>query len=156
WSTPGEADVLLSRTRDETGADVEVVGTSLAGNALWRAVFGNPAGGTLFIMGGVHGNEPSGREACLALVRDLAWDPSPEQVAFLNSHRVVVIPVANPDGAELPSKRANHQGVNINRDFTQLTMSESRLIAQAVRDFDPAFMLDLHEMNPQTIDYKYR
>ena len=86
-----------------------------------RARSAGDAPAVVWVAGSVHGNEPSGADADLRLLRDLARrceDPLLRRVA------VVVLADQNPDGRELRT-RYNAAGFDLNRDW---------LAAHAARD----------------------
>lgn len=155
WSTPEREETLLAELQSR-GLKVIASGNSVLGAPIRGCYLGNPAGTTMLIQGGVHGNEPSGREAALTLLRDLTCAPTAAQSQWLASHRLVVIPNANPDGSVPPRTRGNALDVNLNRDLLQLTMPESRATAAIFQAAQPLLSVDLHEMNPSSVDFKYR
>jgi hypothetical protein len=63
---------------------------------------------------------------------------------------VVMLPMLNPDGAEL-FQRENAFGVDINRDVRRLSTAEARVL-KAVRDsIRPQFGFNLHDQNARTL-----
>ncbi|MFN2525362.1 MAG: M14 family metallocarboxypeptidase, partial [Actinomycetota bacterium] len=94
-----------------------------------------------------HGNEPAGREACLMLLRDLAFTDDPQLVKQLATSTILFIPTANPDGREA-NDRENANGVDINRDHLNLQTPEARAVASVVLQWKPDAVIDLHEYGP--------
>ncbi len=91
-----------------------------------------------------HGNEPSGKEASLLLIRDLA---SNQHSDWLRDMEIVIIPQLNPDGGNL-DKRRNGQEIDLNRDHVVLQASETRAIHKVFKDFMPHVTIDIHEYYP--------
>lgn len=101
---------------------------------------------TLFVCS-QHGNEPAGREACLKLMRDLAFTEDRNLLEQLEEQRVLIIPSANPDGSAA-NTRENSKGIDINRDHLNLESPEAYTISGVVDDWRPDLVLDLHEYGP--------
>ncbi|MDR1726494.1 MAG: M14 family metallopeptidase [Acidobacteriota bacterium] len=145
-------------------------GYSFEGRALPLAVVGKVPAPTaeavrasgklrVYIQANVHAGEVEGKEATLALVRDVARGSHAE---WLDSMVLLVAPVFNADGNERVNltnrerengpvagagTRNNAQGLNINRDYIKLETPEARSQAMLLNDFDPHVMLDLHATN---------
>ena len=94
-----------------------------------------------------HGNEPAGREACLRLLRDLAFTSDPALVSLMDSTTFLFVPSANPDGRAANS-RENADVVDVNRDHLGLDSNEARAMAKVVLDYAPDVSIDLHEYGP--------
>ncbi len=97
----------------------------------------------------VHGNEPSGADASMALLRDLADRTDCAAAAIRDSQVLVVIPVQNPDGRMLQFRR-NSYGFDMNRDWFARTQTETDTKLQLLRDFPPVLAIDAHEMGSNT------
>lgn len=94
-----------------------------------------------------HGNEPAGREACLKLLRDLAFTTDPKRVDLMRRSTFLFVPAANPDG-RIANTRENAGGVDVNRDHVTLETPEARAMAQVILDYAPEVSVDLHEYGP--------
>ena len=145
-------------------------GYSFEGRTLPLAVVGRvadarpatvKAAGTLrvYVQANIHAGEVEGKEAMLALVRDIAKG---QYADWMGSMVLLVNPVYNADGTEKVNlvnrgfqhgpfggqgTRANAQGLNINRDNIKLETPEARSMVRLVNDFDPHVMIDLHTTN---------
>jgi len=114
---------------------------------------------TVMILAGIHPGECDGKEACLALARDLLVEP--EQNA-LKSLRLIFVPNFNADGdarrspdhrpgqdgpVEGMGVRENAQGLDLNRDFVKLESPEVQCLLQAIQGYDVDVLIDLHTTN---------
>jgi hypothetical protein len=164
--------VSFLKVVDEASPLVHVTqfGYSFEGRTLPLAVVGRVAdarpetvrgSGTLrvYLQANIHAGEVEGKEAVLALVRDIARG---QHADWLDSMVLLVNPVYNADGTEkvtLISRgfqhgpvggqgtRANAQGLNINRDNMKLDTPEARSMVRLLNAFDPHVMIDLHTTN---------
>jgi hypothetical protein len=96
---------------------------------------------TVLIFAAQHGNEQSGKEAVLALIRDLA---AGELNPLLDSLNFLIIPQSNPYG-NFVDRRTNEQNLDLNRDHVKLEAPETRIIHQVFREWMPEVTLDVHE-----------
>ncbi len=100
----------------------------------------------------VHGNEPSGREGCFMMIRELALSNDPGVVDLLSNATVLIVPSFNADG-RAANTRGNSAGQDLNRDHARLTQPESQHFARFLRDYTPEVMVDGHEFgNANTCD----
>jgi Zinc carboxypeptidase len=113
----------------------------------------------VYIQANIHAGEVEGKEAALALARDLALG---RYASWLDSMVLLIAPIYNADGNERVSLtnrgpqhgpiggmgiRANAQGLNINRDNIKLETPEARSMVKVLNDYDPHIMIDLHTTN---------
>lgn len=129
---------------------VTPVGTSTHGRALRAITFGTGPT-TVFLWSQMHGDEST---ATMALADILSWLGAPDRDALRDTLAVrltlVMLPMLNPDGAEL-FQRENAVGVDVNRDVRRLATAEARTL-KAVRDsIKPAFGFNLHDQNARTL-----
>jgi len=96
---------------------------------------------TILLFAAQHGNEQSGKEAALALIRDLALG---ELKPLLGQMNFLIIPQANPHG-NFANRRQNEQNLDLNRDHIKLEAPETRAIHGVFRSWMPEVTLDVHE-----------
>lgn len=145
-------------------------GYTMEGRALPLAVVGRVADASpeavratgrtiLYLQGNIHAGEVEGKEALLAVVRDLARDGD---AAWMDSLVLLVAPIYNADGNERIAlthrplqhgpvggmgTRPNAQGLDLNRDHTKLESPEARSLVRMIRAYDPHVLVDLHTTN---------
>ncbi|HEX2716206.1 MAG TPA: M14 family zinc carboxypeptidase [Gemmatimonadaceae bacterium] len=111
----------------------------------------------VFVQANIHAGEVEGKEALLALLRDLLASTAPNA---LDSVVVVAVPIYNADGneqlapqarnraeqngPELVGVRANGQGLDLNRDYVKAEAPETRGALAALAAWDPDVFVDLH------------
>jgi hypothetical protein len=95
----------------------------------------------VLIVNNVHGGEVAGKDAAMAIMRDLVMgDLRP----LLDEVTVLVIPTINPDGAEV-RRRTNDEGFDMNRDYIKLESQEVQaLVTKVVNAWHPDIHLDTH------------
>ncbi|MBO9680172.1 MAG: M14 family metallocarboxypeptidase [Acidovorax sp.] len=140
-SGPGTRLALLSLGMSQRGTPLQaLVATRAKGTdpASLEAT-GRP---TVLLVGQQHGDEPAGSEALLVVARELA--PGGLLEPLLDRINVVLVPRANPDGADA-AQRVTASGVDMNRDHLLLNTPEARALAVLARNYRPIAVLDAHE-----------
>lgn len=114
----------------------------------------------------IHAGEVDGKEALLALARDITAEKGHP---LLKDLILLIVPILNADGNEKisPKNRAgdngptdgagtreNSQGLDLNRDFVKLETPEVRALVKLVTDWNPAMVVDCHTTNGSRHRYK--
>jgi hypothetical protein len=123
-------------------AAVTVEGTTAQGRALYLVnLKGSPAASyRVLFYAQQHGDEVSGKDALLYLIRDAVRDPRslpPDLDLWL-------MPMVNPDGAEAGTRR-NAADVDLNRDHIELSQPETQALHRVARRLCPHLAVDCHE-----------
>lgn len=126
----------------------------------------------LWIAYTVHGNEPAGTEASMALLHQLATDNSEKVQGWLKNMLIVIDPCQNPDGRERYAHwyqtvqniqtdvnpdgwehiepwargRFNHYLYDLNRDWAWQTQIETQKRTAIYKQWLPQVHIDVHEM----------
>ena len=136
---------------------VRTAGHSQEGRALPMLIFSHsgryaadelrrPAKPVVFLVGQVHGNEPAGGEAMLAVAHALAQgDLKP----LLERISVVIVPRANPDGAHY-FWRGTASCLDVNRDHLKVDLPETMALRRLTQEFQPEIVVDAHEFSVAT------
>jgi len=190
WETPAEkADYRATPRYDETMAYVrrvaaaapkqvrlETFGKTPEGRDLWLVVVSkdgvfDPAAvrksgrATILIQNAIHAGEMDGKDACLALLRDMVVTKS--QAKLLDNVVVLIIPIYNADGHERmsPYNRINQNGpeqmgwrttsqnLNLNRDYMKADTPETRAWLALWNRWHPDLFIDCHVTDGA--DYQY-
>ncbi|MEX6509212.1 DUF2817 domain-containing protein [Jiella sp. M17.18] len=102
--------VLITNPAEAATSGRQLNARSVDGRSITANIFGDGASAVLMI-GGIHGNEPSGARLVAHVRRWLALHPS----AYAG-RTVVLVAKANPDGLAHHT-RTNARGVDLNRNF---------------------------------------
>jgi hypothetical protein len=152
------------------GANIHVgsIGTTMQGRALPYVIASRPLVTTpaearrlgrpiAYVQANIHAGEVEGKEAMLAMLRDLVFD---KHKNVLDSIVLIVQPIYNADGneqwgpqeknrtsqngPELVGTRQNAQGWNLNRDYIDLDAPETRGAFAMFNAWNPDLFMDLH------------
>lgn len=114
----------------------------------------------VYLQANIHAGEVEGKEAAQMLLRDLTLGPL---APLLDSLILLVVPIYSVDGNEalapgdtnrpgqngpaLVGRRANGQGLDLNRDYVKMEAPETRGAAQLLLEWNPHLFVDLHTTN---------
>src|SRR6184192_4441639 len=168
-STNAEVGAFLD-SLELAGAPIAVseMGASALGKPIYFVIASDPtvtspgeaaASGKLvvYLQANIHGGEVEGKEAVLALLRELAG----ARRELLRTLVILVAPDYNPDGNDafgsqavnrseqngpaLVGQRADGKNLDLNRDYFKVEAPETRAsLARVYTTWDPALMVDLH------------
>jgi hypothetical protein len=126
-----------------------LVSTPAAAKALGRPI--------VYVQGNIHAGEVEGKDALLALLRDLTFSAAPNA---LDSIVLIAVPIYNADGnehfapqavnraeqngPENVGTRANAQRLDLNRDYVKAEAPETRGSLAMFNAWDPDVFVDLH------------
>ena len=119
----------------------------------------------LLVQNSIHAGEMDGKDACLALLRDIVQNP--ERGKLLENVVLVFIPVYNIDGHErrsaysrinqngpsLSGWRANATNLNLNRDYMKADAPETRAFLRMFHRWMPDFFVDNHVTDGADFQY---
>lgn len=95
-----------------------------------------------------HGNEVSGKDALLCLIREYTQYPE----RFPEDLDLYVFPTLNPDGL-VSGERRNAAKADLNRDHLRLEQPETRVLYAVARRLRPHLAVDGHEFTRDSKDY---
>lgn len=111
----------------------------------------------VYVQGNIHAGEVEGKDALLALLRDLAFARKPNA---LDSIVLIAVPIYNADGnerfapqsvnrteqngPEMVGIRSNAQRLDLNRDYVKAEAPETRASLAMFNIWDPDVFVDLH------------
>lgn len=148
-----EAEVFLASIHGKAGIEVSIEGTTAQGRKLFlvHARRGTNPSFRILFYALQHGDEVSGKDALLYLLRELATHPEtlPENVDLW------VMPMANPDGGEAFTRR-NSAGADINRDHMVLEQPETQALHRVARRVRPHLAVDCHEFTRDSLERRAR
>lgn len=124
-------------------------GTSLDGHPLVAIDVGDPDATPVLVTSGFHPPEPD----TLATVAILDWLATPEGRQATAGFRIIVVPVANPDGYARATQGSNSSGINIYWHFDRNDPEKSPEAAalwKLANDVRPRGYIDFHAYTLQT------
>ncbi|KAF6834468.1 Carboxypeptidase 2-like protein 3 [Colletotrichum plurivorum] len=97
----------------------------------------------VWLQGAVHGNEPAGDQAMLALLGALGANQT-WTASLLDKLEIVILPRYNPDGV-FYFQRTLATNYDPNRDHVKLARKQTRDIKSLFNQFSPHIAVDMHE-----------
>lgn len=139
-----------------------VAGLNGAFSPAWAKRTGKPI---VLIQAGIHAGEIDGKDAGLALLRDIAITKTRRNL--LDNAIIIFIPIYNVDGHENRSAfnrinqngpdemgyRTNATNLNLNRDYMKADAPETRAWLKLWNDWKPDLFIDCHVTNGADFQY---
>lgn len=121
---------------------VHVIGRSVNDKPIYEVTVGTGKH-KIFMWSQMHGNESTTTKAVLDLLNFFIHERERSK-EILESCTFKIIPILNPDGAELYT-RVNANGIDLNRDAQNLSQPESLVLKKAYEEFAPHYCFNLHD-----------
>ncbi|MGB5296055.1 MAG: M14 family zinc carboxypeptidase [Thermoanaerobaculia bacterium] len=138
---------LESRFPDSLRLDE--VGKSFLGRSIRMLTLGNGEK-KILLWSQMHGDEPAATPALLDIAHYLLEHADePAAWSILDNFTLLMIPMLNPDGAEVYERR-NAQAIDINRDALNLVTPEGRALKRVRDEHEPMLGFNLHDQNRRT------
>ncbi len=131
---------LLDQLGEEPGFTLTPLGVSIQGRSIKMLSVGQGETDVL-LWSQMHGDESTATMALFDIFNYLK-----ENEELLSGLRVHFIPMLNPDGAELFTRR-NAIGIDINRDAIRLQSPESRLLKEVRDSLEADYGFNLHDQS---------
>jgi hypothetical protein len=139
-------DRLVTRSR-AAGLPIETeeLGQSVEGRSIHLLRVGTGPR-KVMLWSQMHGDEPSATPALLDLVEFLTRhrQDDPDAARILDRLTLLIVPMLNPDGAEVYTRR-NEQGIDLNRDALNLATPEGRILKDLRDRYEPEMGFNLHD-----------
>jgi hypothetical protein len=136
-------------SRHPESIQLEEVGQSFLGRPIQMLTLGTGQK-KILLWSQMHGDEPSATPALLDIVHYLVEHvDEPVAHSILQEFTLLMIPMLNPDGAEVYQRR-NAQGIDINRDALRLVTPEGRLLKRIRDEHEPMLGFNLHDQDRRT------
>jgi hypothetical protein len=146
------------------GRDIPLL-IAATGNTFTPAQARKAGKAVVFIQAGIHAGEIDGKDAGLALLRDIAITKT--RTELLKDVVIVFVPIYNVDGHENWSGynrinqngpdemgyRANATNLNLNRDYMKADAPETRAWLKLWNEWKPDAFVDLHVTNGADFQY---
>jgi len=124
---------------------ISSAGTSEKGNNIPKITLGNGSN-KILAWSQMHGNETTCTKAIFDFIKFISNNElfKDEISHFLENNTLVVIPILNPDGADVYT-RENANNIDLNRDAIDLSQKESIVLRKLFDEFQPDLCLNLHD-----------
>lgn len=160
------SDLIMYRSIGKSGEGRDIPLLIAARDGAFSPKWAKKSGKTIvFIQAGIHAGEIDGKDAGLALLRDIAITKTRNEL--LKDAIIIFIPVYNVDGHENWSAfnrinqngpdemgyRANANNLNLNRDYMKADAPETRAWLKLWNEWKPDVFIDCHVTDGADFQY---
>jgi hypothetical protein len=145
--THDEVIKLTEEIKNKNLFKVDKLGESIEGRDI-NLITAGTGGIKILAWTQMHGDEPTATAAIFDVLNFLSADDELNDFRrlLLSKIKLFVIPMLNPDGAEL-HQRENILNVDLNRDAAGEKMPEAKILLDAAKNINPKFGFNLHDQN---------
>ncbi len=147
WVRHQQLSEYLNKMRRSNQVSIENIGKSFQGREINLLQIGS--GKTkVFFWSQMHGDESTSTRAILDLLNFLTSNDDNNRIKekILENITLFLIPMLNPDGAEIFSRR-NAQIIDINRDAVSQQSPEAKILYKTKNEIEPEFGFNLHDQS---------
>ncbi len=126
----------------KTKLEIQNIGTSVLKKPIFSVKIGHGSK-RILMWSQMHGDESTTTKAVFDLLNTLLNDSVSKTESILEACTIYIIPILNPDGAEVYT-RLNANDVDLNRDAQNQTQPESIVLQEAFKEFKPHYCFNLH------------
>lgn len=144
WTARDAGELYLDQIAAKYPAiKLRTLGYSLLGYPIRAAHIGNPAGPTMLLQAGQHGDEVASREAAFLWLREIAASTDPALLTWLGSNCILVVPTVNAD--MITKTRLSSNGTDLNRNWVLQSTPEVQAAVSVFGLYNVLVAIDAHE-----------
>jgi len=142
-----DVEKLINKLKLNENFFVEEIGKSIEGRSIYLIRLGQGEKKVL-TWSQMHGDEATGTMAVFDMLNFFACKDNFDSLrsSILNNVTLYFIPMLNPDGAEIFTRR-NELQIDINRDAKRLQSPEAKILKQQQSEIQPLFGFNLHDQS---------
>lgn len=95
-----------------------------------------------------HGNEPESTASGARFIREFLISKDPKKRRIAQKTALLIVPIANPDGAAL-YRRRTEGNVDMNRDWGRQKTPEVQVLTRWIAAWKPNLVVDVHQWLPR-------
>jgi hypothetical protein len=140
-------DYLQKVTEKTDEITYSIIGTTVYNRPIPLVILKTPGSSkkpSILFIAQQHGNEPSGKEGMLLLLKDFAKG---DYTDWLDKFDLYILPQLNPDGGD-QNQRRNASDIDLNRDHLILQSNEARIAQNLFDTLRPIVTVNFHEYYP--------